>query len=109
MQTPHRFPTIAKLWRWIGLAITDRSSSGKPLGYERLEQAGHGELKAVSYQAWKAGALQCKEPNEVSRFYQRSLANSTTPLAARLNTQRKIIHVMWTLWRGQRCYNPQAF
>lgn len=109
VQTPHRFPTISRLWRWMGLAVTDRSSNGKPLGYQRLERAGHGELKAISYRGWKAGALQCTQPNEVSRFYQRSLQRSNTKLAARLNTQRKIIKVMWTLWRKQLRYDPQAF
>lgn len=109
VQTPARFTKISQLWRWSALGITDRSSNGKPLGYERLDQSGRTQIKDISYRAWKAGAKQAKEPNEVKRFYQKSLANSNTPTNARLNTQRKILKVLWTLWRKQVRYNPTLF
>jgi transposase len=32
IQTPHRFSTKRKLWRFSGLSIKNRSSNGKPLG-----------------------------------------------------------------------------
>lgn len=108
VQTPHRFGSIAKLWRWGQLAITDRSSDGKPLGYERLDANGRSEIKQISYRAWKAGARQAGEPNEVKRYYERSLQR-TSQTHARLNTQRKIIHVLWTIWRKQRSYKPELF
>ena len=53
---PRRFATDQKLWRYCKLAVVDRTSDGKPLGYQRLERHGNGELKAVSYHAWK-GAI----------------------------------------------------
>jgi hypothetical protein len=109
VQTPHRFPTAAHLWSWSRLAVTDRTSDGKPLGYERLDPNGRSEIKDISYRAWKAGALQAGEPNEVNRFYEASLQRTGNPTHARLNTQRKILKVLWTLWRKQRCYDPQRF
>lgn len=108
VQTPHRFASIAKLWRWGQLGITDRSSNGKPLGYERLDPSGRSEIKQISYRAWKAGALQATEPNELQRYYEKSL-KGTTRTHARLNTQRKIIHVLWTIWRKQQQYKPELF
>lgn len=108
VQTPHRFARISKLWRWGQLAITDRSSNGKSLGYERLDHNGRSEIKQISYRAWKAGALQSLKANEVKQYYERSLQR-TTPTKARLNTQRKIIHVLWTIWRKQKQYKPELF
>lgn len=109
VQTPHRFATIQKLWRWGGLGITNRSSNGKLLGYEKLDPNGRSEIKDISYRVWKAGARQARTTNEVKRFYEASLANSNTPTNARLNTQRKILKVLWTIWRKQVCYNPDLF
>jgi hypothetical protein len=109
VQTPHRFAGAAKLWSWSGLAVTDRSSSGKPLGYERLDRSGRSEIKDISYRAWKAGAMQPNESNEVKDFYEASLKRTGNPTHARLNTQRKILKVLWTIWRNQRIYNPLRF
>jgi hypothetical protein len=109
VQTPHRFEGASQLWRWSGLGITDRSSSGKPLGYQRLDPSGRTDIKDISYRAWKAGARQTIEPNEVSRFYEKSLIKSNTPTNARLNTQRKVLKVLWTIWRKQVRYNPDLF
>lgn len=109
VQTPHRFEGASQLWSWSGLGITDRSSSGKPLGYQRLDPNGRTDMKDISFRAWKAGARQATEPNEVSRFYQKSLVESDTQTNARLNTQRKILKVLWTIWRKQVRYNPDLF
>ena len=105
---PHRFATRQKLWRYCKLAITDRSSDGKPLGYQRLERRGNGRLKEVSYHAWK-GAVTQKKDNEVKLFYAQSLERTGDTRHARLNTQRKIIEVLWTLWRRGEAYDAQRF
>lgn len=109
IQTPHRFTTIRQLWRWGGLGITDRDSNGRPLGYQKLDPNGRSEIKDISFRAWKAGAMQATSANEVKRFYEKSLVNSTSQTNARLNTQRKILNVLWTIWRKQVCYNPDLF
>lgn len=109
VQTPHRFGRVSQLWRWSGLGITDRSSSGKSLGYQRLDPTGRSEMKDISYRAWKAGARQATEANEVKRFYEKSLVESNTSTNARLNTQRKILKVLWTIWRKQVRYDPDLF
>ena len=72
IQTPHRFATRQKLWKYCKLAVADRSSAGKPLAYKRLDKAGVGELKALSHRAFHA-ALRFSGSNEVSRFYEDSL------------------------------------
>ncbi|MEZ5405404.1 MAG: transposase [Verrucomicrobiia bacterium] len=108
IQDPHRFATKQKLWRYAQLGIVDRSSNGKPLGYRRLDRNGNSLLKHISYQIWKA-SLQTKQPNEVRDYFQCSLNTTGNRIHARLNTQRKILAVMWTVWKHQQAYQAQKF
>lgn len=104
IQTPHRFSDKSKLWRYCRLGIKDRTSDGKPLGYKRLDKSGVSELKALSYWAWLCAM---KGNNEVKRFYQESLKRTHDRVHARLNTQRKILAVMYGLWKKGEPYKAQ--
>lgn len=106
IQTPHRFAKRSQLWKYCRLSITDRSSDGKPLGYQRIDRAGIGELKALSYRAFVAAM---RGDNEVKRFYQQSLQRTHSRKHARLNTQRKILAVMYTIWKKGVAYRPELF
>lgn len=106
IQTPHRFSNKHQLWRYCRLGITDHSSDGKPLGYKRLDRSGISELKALTYRAWMSAL---KGDNEVRRFYSSSLQRTFSRVHARLNTQRKIIAVMYGMWRKGEAYRPQFF
>jgi len=106
IQTPHRFVKTSQLWKYCRLSITDRSSDGKPLGYQRIDRAGIGELKALSYRAFMAAM---KGENEVKRFYHQSLQRTLNRKHARLNTQRKILAVMYSIWKKGVAYRPELF
>ena len=106
IQTPERFPNRRKLWRYCRMGVTDRSSDGKPLGYKRLDRSGISEIKAIMYQAWMSAL---KSDNEVKEFYFNSLQRTHNRVHARLNTQRKIIAVMYGLWKRGEAYNPKLF
>jgi transposase len=106
IQTPQRFAKRSQLWKYCRLSITDRSSDGKPLGYQRIDRAGIGELKALSYRAFVAAM---RGDNEVKRFYQQSLQRTHSRKHARLNTQRKILAVMYTIWKKGVAYQPELF
>ncbi len=106
IQTPHRFDKTSQLWKYCRLSITDRSSDGKPLGYQRIDRAGIGELKALSYRAFVAAM---KGDNEVKRFYHQSLQRTYNRKHARLNTQRKILAAMYTIWKKGVAYRPELF
>jgi len=108
IQTPGRFPDKPTLWRYCRLAVTDRSSDGKPLGFRRLDNCGNPELKAMSYWSWK-GALHKRGQNEVKEFYYASLERTHNKVHARLNTQRKIVATMWAIWRKGEPYRPERF
>jgi transposase len=106
IQNPDRFANRRKLWRYCRMGVTDRSSDGKPLGYKRMDKSGISEIKAIIYQAWMSAL---KGDNEVKLFYFKSLQRTHSRVHARLNTQRKIITVMYRLWKSGEAYNPQLF
>ena len=106
IQTPHRFENKHRLWRYCRLGITDRSSDNKPLGYQRLDRAGVGALKSVSYWAWMSAL---KGANEVRQFFEASLMRTHDSTSARLNTQRKILAVMYGLWKHGGEYRRECF
>jgi transposase len=107
IQEPSRFETFHQLCRYCRLAIRDRSSDGKPLGFERLDRCGHGVLKAITYRAWLR-AMKAKQ-GAVYEFYQASLLRTGNTVHARLNTQRKILQSLWVLWREKRQFDPKTF
>ncbi len=106
IQTPHRFANKRKVWRYCRLGVTERSSDGKLLGYKRLDRSGISEIKAITYRAWMTSM---RSDNEVKRYYTNSLRRTLSRVHARLNTQRKIIAVMYGMWKRGEAYNPQLF
>lgn len=106
IQTPHRFAKKNHVWKYCRLAVTDRSSDGKPLGFKRLDKSGIGALKSLSYRAFMAAM---KGDNEVRRFYCQSLQRTLSRKHARLNTQRKILSVMYSIWKKGDAYRPELF
>jgi len=106
IQTPHRFAKRSRLWRYCRLGVTDCTSDGKPLGYKRLDKSGINELKALSYRAFLSAI---KGDNEVKRFYLNSLQRTHDRKHARLNTQRKILSVMLSIWKKGKAYRSELF
>ncbi len=71
IQNTHRFAHKNRLWEYCRLSITNRSSEGKQLGFQRIDKkSGIGELKSLSYRAFMSAM---KGDNEVKRFYLSSL------------------------------------
>lgn len=109
IQDPHRFNTHQQLWRYCCLGITSRTSDGKPLGYERLDRRGRRELKTVSYHAWRTAVRANQKCDVIRRFYMASKERTGTPRHGRLNTQRKILKTLWTMWKTGSHFDPNLF
>lgn len=107
VQDPTRFLNFSRLTRYCRLAIRDRSSDGKPLGFEQLDRQGNGTLKAISYRAYLQAAKRRSGP--LWDFYQTSLRQTGSTTHARLNTQRKILLTLWTLWLNNMNFDPNQF
>lgn len=99
IQTPHRFSAKRKVWRYCGLGVAQRSSDGKPLGRPRIDRwSGSHELKDVSFKVF-LGAQRTKSDNLFQRTFVEVLKRTKDKTHARLTTQRKIIAVLWVMWR----------
>jgi transposase len=103
MQTPPRFSSKRKLWRYCRLGSTERSSDGNRLGPQRLAQTGHGRLKDVSRKAFMR-ALHTRSDNAFKRSSQQPLARTPNATPARLTTQRQILAVLRALGKGGTVY-----
>jgi transposase len=106
VQTPHRFASKRKLWRYCRLGITDRRSDGKPLGRQSLDWNGNGRLKDMSRKAFN-GAMRSLGDNAFKRMYRRALENTHNESHARLSTQRKILATLWAMWKGGASYQDE--
>lgn len=109
VEDPRRFSTAKELYRFCALAITSRTSDGKPLGYERLDRTGRRELKTVSYHAWRVGCRSNQKCDVIRRFYFASKERTGTARHGRLNTQRKILKTLWTMWKNHTHFDPNLF
>lgn len=103
VQTPDRFSSKRKLWRYCRLGITDRSSNGTPLGRKALDRNGNGRLKDFSFKAF-AGAMMTRTDNSFKRTYRASLERTHDKTHARLTTQRKIVATLRAMWKGGTDY-----
>jgi len=108
IQDPHRFANAEALNRYACLAITDKSSDGKSLGYQRLDKAsGNPTIKQVSYRAFLGAA---GHDNEVRDYYQNAITfNGGNKRRARLTTQRKILETLLVIWKTGVGYDPKRF
>lgn len=100
---PFRFPNKRKLWRYCRLGVTHRSSGDRELGHRHLDKAGNGTLKDVSRKAFQ-GAMKTTKSNAIRRFFEASLERTGSEVHARLSTQRKVLTILWTLWKGGTSY-----
>ncbi len=106
VQTPYRFSSKRKLWRYCRLSISFRSSDGKPLRYPKLDRAGCGRLKDVSRKAFEA-ARQTKSDNLFKRAYHEALGRTHNETHARLSVQRKIVSTLRKMWLTMSPYRDE--
>lgn len=106
IQTPHRFSTVRKLWRYCRLGVSRRSSDGKLLSHPKLDPSGCGRLKDVTRKAFNA-AMRRTADNMFKRAYERSLASTHNKTHARLSVQRKFVSVLRAMWLDMTPYRDE--
>ena len=108
--TPWRFKTPKKLWKYFGVGLQRTTSGtgkdGKPRpGYLRLPWVVNRRLKDVALGA--AISVIHGKPNVFREYYAKLLRNGVTCSNARHSVARKIITVMWGMWKTTRRFDPQ--
>ncbi len=105
VDTPFRFPTPQKLWRYGGLGLREVQSGDPESGRKRPPKQYNRRLKAVARGAMER-ALSLGDSNPFELLYQRLLQKGLKESLARLTVARKCLSVPWGMWKGGTEYNP---
>ena len=105
VDTPFRFTSPQKLWRYAGLGLR-RKQSGDPDRVKKYPgQQYNRHLKEVAWGATKS-ALFGSVVNPFQRRYERLCTRGLREPLAELTVARKLIAVPWGLWKSGTDYNP---
>lgn len=105
VDTPFRFATPQKLWRYGGLGLRQRQSGDPERGRQRPDQQYNRRLKNIAKGAMEA-ALWLSGANPFQTIYKRLLDRGTKDSLARLTVARKLLSVPWGMWKGGTEYDP---
>ena len=109
LDTPWRFSSPKKLWKYCGVGLKNTSSGtdryGKPNTprlclYRKINQ----RLKAITLGAVLSAVR--RGNNEFSDTYERMVRDGVAPANARHTTGRKLLSVMWGMWKSNTKYVP---
>lgn len=118
LDTPWRFSSEKKLWKYCGVGLQRTASGtdrfGRPnRGKLQLSWAVNRRLKAVITGAAMSAINQ--RHNIFAYEYVRMLRNAMTPSNARHAVARKLLSVLWAMWKTSSrfdeslvCYSPVA-
>ena len=87
----------------LGFAKAQCAATGRP----PYDPAALLKLYLYGYRAFLQATKRRSGP--LWDFYQASLRQTKSPTHARLNTQRKILLVLWTLWLKGQDFDPNQF
>ena len=108
LDTPWRFKRRAKLWKYCGVGL-ERCSSGKDrngkpkIGLLQLAWAVNKRLKDAVMGA-TLSAIQHRD-NVFAAQYERLVRDGLTPSNARHTVARKMLTVMWGMWKAERPFD----
>jgi transposase len=108
VDTPWRFKTPQKLWKYCGVGLqrtasgTGRDGKPKP-GYLRLAWAANHHLKNVAYGA--ATSVVNSNSNVFRSYHEDLLRSGVSCSNARHSVSRKMLTVMWGMWKTNRRFD----
>ena len=104
VKRPARFANKGKLSKHSRLGVTVTETGGKAIRRQHLDPGGCGALKDISREAFSS-ALRTRGDNLIKRACVRTLENTGDEIHARLTVQRKILAIMWAVWRDGTAYD----
>ena len=105
VDTPFRFATPQKLWRYGGLGLLEKQTTNMENRKLRPPKHYNRRLKAVAKGAMEM-ALTKPQGNPFQRVYQDLLNRGLKEPLARLMIARKMLSVPWSMWKSGSDYNP---
>jgi transposase len=103
LDTPFRFKTKQKLWKYMGVGL-ERRQSGKGHIVLRVPRRCSRTLKNVILGAAKSAAASGNNP--FADQYERWLASDCSPRIARRNLARSLATTAWGMWKSGSVYDP---
>ena len=98
------FENQGQLVSYSGYDIVE-NQSGKRAGRTRMSKKGNAHIRrAMHLPAF--GAVRWKEP-AFAALYDRLIARGKTKMQAYVAVQRKLLILIWALWRKDEAYNPR--
>ena len=105
LETPHRFATKKKVWKYAGFGLVKKQSSTKTYS-EKLTQNHNRLLKFTIKQAVQA-AIKSKD-NQFRRHYLHYvLEKKVSEKKACVNVARSLLATLWAIWRKGEAYTPK--
>lgn len=103
LDTPWRFRTKAKLWKYLGIGLERRRSGNGP---ERLHvpKFCNRVLKSTILGAAKSAVAQGENP--FAEQHRRSSDTGLSPKLARRTVARSLAATLWGLWKNGSAYQP---
>lgn len=102
VETPHRFPTKEKLWKYATLAVAKPSSAGKAQGRYASREGNRVLKKVLMLAAHNAAGGDHRFGRAFRRHRQKSLSNAQRTVA------RMILSTMYGMWKTGECYRETA-
>ena len=104
LDTPWRFASKAKLWKYLGIGLERRGSGNGP---ERLHVPKHVNrvLKSTILGAAKSAIAQGDNP--FADQHRRWIDAGLSPKLARRNVARSLAATLWGLWKNGSAYRPE--
>lgn len=104
LDTPFRFKTKQKLWKYMGVGL-ERRQSGAGRAALRVPRRCSRVLKSVILGAAKSAIASGGNP--FADQYQRWLDGGCSPRVARRNTARSLATTAWGMWKSGSVYDPK--
>lgn len=105
VDTPYRFGSPQKLWRYAGLGLRRRQSGNPQRERKRPDEQYNRRLKAVAKGAMET-AISLGDGNPFERMYQRLTRKGVREGLARVSVARKLLEVPWGMWKSNSTYDP---
>jgi transposase len=106
VDTPWRFKTRSKLWKYMGIGL-ERRKSGQSLNKLRVVRPNRAcrPLKGMILMAAKSAIR--GENNPFAEEYERLREKGVTPRNARRSVARSMASTLWGMWKNGSAYRPE--
>jgi transposase len=104
LDTPWRFASRRKLWKYMGIGLV-REHSGGGRTHVHVDQGANHILKGVIIGAAQTVIL--RKEGELYRRYERWVAEGQSFKNARRNVARDIAAICWSMWKHGGAYNER--